>query len=321
MIVHILYHRNCFDGLVSAALFTSFYKQCISAEASFKYIGKQHGYSPVFSEEDFSGDVNVCVDFRYSPHPKLNWWFDHHQSAFITEDDKQHFEQTCSSQKCYDPTRVSNGKFMAEMLHQHFGFDLEPHTDLLKWVDIIDGAQFPNPHMPVELKEPALQLMTWIENSNHQRNVLRLIRDLQKESMEKIVQKRYIRKLFEKVFLDHQKHLEIFQRKIEIKGDVAYFDLTEESVYIYNKFIVYHFYENILYTVGINRFPARCKIAIGSNPWDRGRRTHNIAKICEKYGGGGHPVVGAISVNAQEIDRARVIAAEVVEILNNQRAL
>jgi nanoRNase/pAp phosphatase (c-di-AMP/oligoRNAs hydrolase) len=41
-------------------------------------------------------------------------------------------------------------------------------------------------------------------------------------------------------------------------------------------------------------------------------RTHNIAAICARYGGGGHEVVGAISLKAGEVERAREIAKEIV---------
>lgn len=317
MLVHILYHRNCFDGLVSASLFTSFYKQRISETARFTYQGKQHGHVPIFEDSDFSGDVNACLDFRYSAHPKLHWWFDHHVSAFDNPLDRERFMQHPSPQHFYDPTRGSNGKFMADILQQQFGFQTEFYTDLLKWVEIIDSARFPDPHMPVELREPALQLMTWVEHTNSKRAILRLIRDLQKEPMSEIVTKNYIRKPFEKFLKHHQEHLSIFQKRIQIQGDVAFFDLTEENIHAYNKFIVYHYYENILYTVGVTCFPQRCKISVGSNPWDRGRRRHNIAQICERYGGGGHPVVGAISLPREEVNRAKEIAREIVQILNN----
>jgi nanoRNase/pAp phosphatase (c-di-AMP/oligoRNAs hydrolase) len=56
---------------------------------------------------------------------------------------------------------------------------------------------------------------------------------------------------------------------------------------------------------------------VGSNPWSQVPRTHNIAAICERYGGGGHPVVGAISVNEGGVERARQIAAEVLAELRS----
>jgi nanoRNase/pAp phosphatase (c-di-AMP/oligoRNAs hydrolase) len=51
---------------------------------------------------------------------------------------------------------------------------------------------------------------------------------------------------------------------------------------------------------------------VGSNPWTPTEPKHNLATICERYGGGGHARVGAISLPPGEIDRARQVAAEIV---------
>jgi nanoRNase/pAp phosphatase (c-di-AMP/oligoRNAs hydrolase) len=41
----------------------------------------------------------------------------------------------------------------------------------------------------------------------------------------------------------------------------------------------------------------------------------NLAKICERYGGGGHARVGAISFNVTQSAEARQAAQEIVEEL------
>jgi hypothetical protein len=74
-------------------------------------------------------------------------------------------------------------------------------------------------------------------------------------------------------------------------------------------------YPDCRYTVGLTRGASRVKISVGSNPWPKTPRTHDIAKICERYGGGGHPVVGAISLGTDQIDRAREICKEIVREL------
>jgi nanoRNase/pAp phosphatase (c-di-AMP/oligoRNAs hydrolase) len=47
-------------------------------------------------------------------------------------------------------------------------------------------------------------------------------------------------------------------------------------------------------------------------------RTHNIAKICERYGGGGHAVVGAISFKPEEVEEARAAVREIVAELSRR---
>ena len=98
MNVRVLFHDNCFDGATSAALFTAFYRSRIGTDATFSYRGMNHGPGDVFAgafAEEHAGSADrvqhVCVDFRYSPDPRLDWWFDHHQSAFITPADAEQF--------------------------------------------------------------------------------------------------------------------------------------------------------------------------------------------------------------------------------------
>jgi nanoRNase/pAp phosphatase (c-di-AMP/oligoRNAs hydrolase) len=42
-----------------------------------------------------------------------------------------------------------------------------------------------------------------------------------------------------------------------------------------------------------------------------------LATICERYGGGGHPRVGAISFELHQIEAARKAACEIVEELKH----
>jgi len=83
----------------------------------------------------------------------------------------------------------------------------------------------------------------------------------------------------------------------------------------YNKFIPYYLFPDSVYTVSVSPSSFRTKISVGSNPWAREEPKHNLANICERYGGGGHARVGAISLEPGAIDRARQVAAEIVEEL------
>src|SRR5213075_591256 len=84
MKLRVLYHGHCFDGVASAATFTRFYSEQINDNADVQYGGLLHRPGNLFDENMFDGDENAIVDFKYSPSDKLTWWFDHHQSAFLT---------------------------------------------------------------------------------------------------------------------------------------------------------------------------------------------------------------------------------------------
>ena len=90
------------------------------------------------------------------------------------------------------------------------------------------------------------------------------------------------------------------------------FDLAGYDVEGYNKFIPYYLFPSALYTVSVTPSSFRTKISVGSNPWAAEVPKHNLASICERYGGGGHARVGAISLAPGELDKAREIAAEIV---------
>lgn len=159
MKLRLLYHGHCFDGAASAAVFTRFYQDCVRPDASVEYTGLLHRPGQLFDEEMFDGDENAIVDFKYSASERLTWWFDHHQSAFLTPQDEQHFRQDTSGQKFLDATRKSCTEFIADVARERFGFQDEMLAPLVHWAHIIDGALYESPAQCVELAAPALQLM------------------------------------------------------------------------------------------------------------------------------------------------------------------
>ena len=111
--VRVFYHDKCFDGASSAALFSRFYRERIRSDAQFVFSGLLHRAGALFDENNFDGDENAIVDFKYSSSPKITWWFDHHESAFLTPSDAAHFEQDQSNRKFYDPDFKSCTSFIA----------------------------------------------------------------------------------------------------------------------------------------------------------------------------------------------------------------
>jgi len=94
---------------------------------------------------------------------------------------------------------------------------------------------------------------------------------------------------------------------------VVYFDLVGAGHEGYNKFIPYYLFPESVYTVSVSLSSFRAKVSVGSNPWAPREPEHNLATICERYGGGGHARVGAISFEPGELERARQVAAEIAE--------
>src|SRR5947199_1047955 len=152
MKLRILHHDHCFDGFASAAVFSRFFGESMNPGAEIGFTGLAHKPNQKFIEEElFDGDENAIVDFKYSPTPRLTWWFDHHQSAFLSPEDEAHFRGDKSGKKFHDPAYKSCTKFITETVREKFGFDSSRLEELIRWADIIDGAQFKDARAAVEL--------------------------------------------------------------------------------------------------------------------------------------------------------------------------
>lgn len=317
MKLRILFHGNCFDGSASAGLFARFFREHLAkGPVDVAYTPMQHKGDPRPIEAKLlDGDVNACVDFRYSQDPKLDWWFDHHASAFQLPGDEAHFRADKSGKKFYDPTAKSCTRFLARMLEQNFGFDISRVGELLHWAEIIDGALFPSAAMAVELAEPALQLMTWVENNRDRRLAEQFIDDLVSRPLADIAADPYVAESLAPLLERHRQNVETVRRLARLENGVVISDLLAEGTGSLNKFIVYYLHPEARYSVTLLAMADRYKISVGSNPWPRVPRTHDISKLCEKYGGGGHPAVGAISLPKTDLAAVQKVAAEVVAFL------
>jgi hypothetical protein len=315
--VRVFYHDKCFDGTVSAALFSRFYRECIRKDAEFLFTGLVHRAGALFNEADFTGDENAIVDFKYSPSPRINWWFDHHQSAFLTPEDAAHYQNGDKSHKFYDPDYRSCTKFLAHVAQEKFGFDPAPVAELIAWADVIDGAQFKDPQTAVEMAEPALKLTMVIESNNDPAFAPRLIPRLVSEPLEKVIQEPFVAGLIPPLLERHQGSIELLRQRAQYERKTIYFDITDQALEGYNKFIPYYLFPDSVYSVGLSSSSFRVKVSVGSNPWTRQENMLNLAKICERYGGGGHARVGAISFPPGKDDIARKAAAEIVQELRD----
>jgi hypothetical protein len=317
MKLRLLYHGHCFDGVASAAVFTRFYRDRIHPDATVEYGGLLHRPGSLFDDAMFDGDENAIVDFKYSRSEKLTWWFDHHQSAFLTPEDEEHFRQDASGKKFLDATRKSCTEFIADVARKRFGFEDNGLEPLIRWAHIIDGAFYESAAQCVNLEEPALQLMQVIESDPDESFIEHIIRELTVRSLNEVAQSDEVQRRFQPILTKHLETVELVRRKASFANGVVQFDLVDEGVEGFNKFIPYYLYPEATYTVALTRGKERTKISVGSNPWAPRPRTHNIATICERYGGGGHAVVGAVSIAPDEVEKGRAIVKEIVAELSS----
>jgi len=318
MKVQVLYHGNCFDGVTSAAIFARFFHERIEPTAELVFRGMTHGQGDPYGEDHdgtFWADQNAVVDFRYSPSRRLDWWCDHHQSAFIRPGHRADFEARSDPRHCFDPRAPSCAGLLSRWLAAAHAFDISPFDDHIRWADLIDSAGFTDPAQAVELAEPALQLMSLLESVPPEPLVEQMLLGLGQGSIGQVHRSPEIQRALAPVLAAHRQTIEQFRERIDVARGVAYTDLSDEAIGGFNKFIPYYLEQGLRYTVVLTCTPQRAKVSVGSNPWHRPDPLVNIADLCARYGGGGHPVVGGISMLPNQLTRARQAAEEIVAIL------
>jgi hypothetical protein len=309
--VRICFHDRCFDGAASSAVFSRFYREQINPHSEFLYTGMTHRAEKPFENHVFNGDENVIVDFKYSSSPRVTWWFDHHQSAFLSPEDAAHFRADRSGRKFYNPDYKSCTKLLADVTSQRFGFNVAPLAELVHWGDVIDGAQFPTPESAVELIHPATQLALVIEAAPESGLSARLIPELATRPLAEIVALPFIAAHLGPLLERHKRSLDLLRNRAEAHDSVIFFDVSDLDLEGYNKFIPYLLFPHCHYSVGVSASATRAKVSLGTNPWNTASVERNLASLAEQFGGGGHPRVAAISFAPGDLERARTVAREI----------
>jgi hypothetical protein len=314
-------HGHCFDGMCSAVMFTRLMRHVHPGEElSFTY--RAQGYGPGSNGVDpaiFTGQENAVLDFRFSPSPQLTWYFDHHVSAFPSPADRATYEERSQQGSLrtmfHDGAYGSCTKLIADIGKAQFGLDVSGEGDLIRWADMIDTAGFPSAEMAVARAEPVLHLMTVVEHQGGDTFLQTMVPRLLEEPLEEIARGADIEAAFAPLAAQHEGYVELVKKHATVKGDVVLVDLSSAVVDVAAKFVTYSLWPDSAYSVVLSCSPSKCKISIGYNPWSPVPRRHNIAAICERHGGGGHPVVGAISLPADQQERARKLMNEIAEEL------
>ena len=321
----VFYHDKCFDGACSAALFTRFHRECVGTVEGYEYRGLVHRAGALFEESWWGAGENAIVDFKYSASPRLTWWFDHHLSAFLSvEDEKKFLEgQGDGSERMrqfFDPNYTSCTSWIAHIARTKFGMDVAGLEELIHWADIVDGAKYESATAAVEMREPAMKLTMVIESApddeggSISRKFIPLLTEM---PLQEVLEQGFVQELLGPLMERHWAALELIRERAVCEGGVISFDITDQPTEGYNKFIPYYLHPEGTYCVGLSKSSFRTKVSVGTNPWTtkKPEELKNIAEICERFGGGGHARVGAISFPVEREDEAREAVGVIVEEL------
>ena len=321
----VFFHDRCFDGACSASLFTRFHRECIGTASTFEYRGLVHRAGSLFEREWMDGaDENAIVDFKYSPWPELTWWFDHHLSAFATLEDEAHFRAgqrnadgtpgSHALRHFFDPNYISCTGWIAHIAKTRFGMDTSGLQELIYWANIVDGAKYESAEAAVGMAAPAMKLTMVIESAPDSETVQRFIPLMTAMPLADVLAQPWVQELVGPLLDRHWQGVELLRQRAHLDRGVIEFDITDQPTEGYNKFIPYYLNPEGTYNVGLSKSSFRTKISVGTNPWTKKPASElaNISAICERWGGGGHARVGAISFPVDEEEKARAAAKEIV---------
>jgi hypothetical protein len=312
-------HGHCFDGMASAALFTKL-RVAIGGAAGASYTYKSCGYGPGMSQIPASwlkSDENAILDFRFTESPKVEWYFDHHPTAFA--DDAERDRALAGAAKggklFWDPGYGSCAKLIADVARDRFAEPLASMADLVAWADRIDAARFASAEEATSVAEPAMRLAAIVEQHGNGAFLETMVPRLLERSLADIAAMPDVEDLWKPIAASRAAFEVSLRAHAVVKGNVVVVDLGDKVIGAAPKFVTYAAFPQCTYSVTIARTQKLVKVGVGYNPWGSEPRLHDIAAICKRAGGGGHPVVGAVSFPTTDVARARELAASIAREL------
>lgn len=309
-------HGHCFDGLASAVLFTRLFGAVRDAAATFSYRGCGYGAHQPRPESHLDGDENALLDYRYTQDPRLTWYFDHHRTAFPAAGDPESFTiRRAGGQMYHDADYTSCALLIAAIGARVFGFTDPALAPLVSWADRVDSARFASPEQALSRDEPVMRLVSVVEHSGNDALLARLVPLLLTQPLEEVAAGPEIAERYRPLAARHQQFVSSVSAAAERRGRVVLVDLTSSVVSHVEKFVTYALFPDATYSVVVSLRRADVSVTVGYNPWCGAVRDADISAICARYGGGGHPVVGSLSLPRGEVDRARELARAITSEL------
>lgn len=272
-------------------------------------------------EHWLDGDENAILDFRYTKSSRLTWFFDHHVTGFGSVEEQNEALETHKldgpTRVFYEPTYSSCTKLISDIANKHFDVSCQKLEPLIQWADVIDAARFSSAEQAVDRSEPVLQLAAVVEHHGDGAFLHNIVPKLLERPVEELAKDPQVAQLFKPISVAQDAFAARVKQAGVVMGSVVLVDLSEAAMDASLKFIAYALFPKCVYSVTILRSKHHCKVSVGYNPWSGVARRHDIASICKRYDGGGHPVVGAATFPLAEISRAREVAATIAKELDS----
>lgn len=316
-VLKIFFHDACFDGTTSAALFSAFYRDVVDPTVDIHPIGMVHRDGNPFDGVPLDADDHACVDFRFCADPRMRWWFDHHPTAFQPASLRDVYEHEHLPTWFFDPSSPSCAGLIARSLDAKYGWKPPAYlVDAVAWADKIDAAQFKSAEEAIALQLPAQRLAAWLAHGRSTADTARYVEWLSRGSLAEVANRAEMRTQLAAVEAERARELDDVKALGVWHGNVIVFDRMGDVGARSPGFLGYLLFPTCTYAVTATRTASNIKITAGVNPWNPAPRRHDVGELCSRLGGGGHAVVGGVTLRGDELDRAQQTIAELVRELD-----
>jgi hypothetical protein len=280
-------HFPCFDGAISGVLATLYLEK--TRGWKFKTIQRVNYHQQKEWVQTRLRRRSAVVDFLY--HPQAEFWADHHETSFLTEQLRADFEGHKNSSRFYDQQSGS----CASLLWRVVGGTLGPDPrleEMVRWAEKIDSAAYDSVEEAFSNSHPALVLSRSLAIDADQQYCEFLVTSLRHVSLEDVVQTAQVQQRFLRAQELSTLGLERVRQSIRLEGSVAVFEASNEGV-LMNRYSPYYFYPEAKYSISITHSRHSTKVTAMRNPWLNFESVH-LGEFMRKFGGGGHQRVGAL---------------------------
>jgi hypothetical protein len=265
------------------------------------------------------GDIIANLPY----HPNCTLWFDHHITNTMP-----HFER---------PIMPGKGGFRlapsaARVVCEYYTETSTPNDAdgaarlaflnsariryLLEEADRIDAGKLTRDDVLNPQEYVLISMTTDGRNAGDEPYWLRVIQLLREESLENMLNDSEVKRRCQQVLDDQEKLRKILRQRATLKGNVIYVDLRGIEIPDGNRFLVFTLFPegNIQVKVAADtQRPNTTSISVGYNIFNPTSKI-NVGELLQKYGGGGHKVVGSCRVPNDKAEQAiKEIVAAVTE--------
>jgi hypothetical protein len=309
------FHSPCFDGLMSCVLASVFLERNQRWNIA-RFCPVNYHYRDSWLAMDLE-TPSAIVDFLY--HPQARFWADHHGTTFVTEEARQQFElHKNNSLLLFD----NDARSCASLLWSRFGGSLgeERFAEMVFWADKIDSASYTSVEEAIFGDAPALRIKFTLLLRNDLDYCRLLVQELRSKTLHEVSSLPEVQEKVSEVRRRTAAGLKHLEKHIRLEeGNIVTFDIESNPDEIISRYAPYHFFEGAHYSIGVVRSANAARITAMRNPW-RSFESIPLGKLFERFGGGGHQRVGAVSLPAEQSHRIPEIVAQVISEIRKQPA-